>query len=48
MLVVRMGLPPSYQEYDHDRASSLYSNTNQKEEYIDEETEPQTKLVDMI
>ena len=33
------GLQPSYQEYDQDGASSLYNNTNQQEEYIDEENE---------
>ena len=31
--------PPSYQEYEQDRASSLYCNNHQLEEYIDEETE---------
>ena len=33
------GLSPSYQQYDQDRAFSLYSKTNQQEEYINEETE---------
>ena len=33
------GSPPSYQEYEQDRASSPYINTRQLEEYIDEETE---------
>ena len=33
------GSPPSYQEYDEERASSLYIDTNQQEKYIDEETE---------
>ena len=30
------GSPPSYQEYEQDRASSLYSNTLQQKEYIDD------------
>ena len=33
------GSQPSSQEYDQDEASSLYSNANQQEVYIDEETE---------
>ena len=37
------GSPPSYQEYKQDRASALYSNTRQLEEYIDEETEALNK-----
>ena len=40
------GLPPSHQENDENRASSLYSNTNQQEEYIEEETE--TRRVEII
>ena len=37
------GSPPSYQEYEQDRASSPYSNTRQLEEYTDEETEALNK-----
>ena len=37
------GSPPSYQECEQDRASFLYSNTNQQEEYIDEEAEALNK-----
>ena len=33
----------SYQEYKQDRASSLYGNTHQLEEYIDEGTEALNK-----
>ena len=38
-----VGSPSSNQEYDEERASSLYSNTNQQEEYFDEETEALNK-----
>ena len=41
--ILRHELPPSYQEYEQDRASSLYSNSNQQEEYIDEDTEALNK-----
>ena len=33
------GLQASYQECDQDGASSLYNNTNQQEEQVDEENE---------
>ena len=37
------GSPPSYQEYEQDRASALNNNTRQLEENIDEETEALNK-----